>query len=311
MAKKKGNSRSGITSRFEGDRGKILLKDVIQQSNLFHSISEIDEIIQNSELKDIESGCSIIEQNGEDNDIFLIISGKFDVVINGRIVATRLPVAHVGEMSLIDSTAKRSATVVATEASSVLIIKEEVFASFADRHPTVWRQIAIELSKRLKERSKFIKEPRSEPIVFIASSSECLDVVREIQSCFGRDKFTTKPWTDSVFIPTKTPIEDLVSLVRNIDFGLVILSGEDVVRSRKKLADAPRDNVIFELGMLIGAIGRERTFIISEDGIDIKIPSDLIGVNHLKFKQNGSSLQSRISPVCNEIRKIIFELGSI
>lgn len=311
MAKKKGNSRNGITSRFEGDRGRILLKDVIQQSNLFHSISEIDKIIRNSELIVIEQGKSIIEQNGEDNDIFLIISGKFDVVINGRIVANRLPVAHVGEMSLIDPTAKRSATVVATEASSVLKIKEKIFASFADKHPTVWRQIAIELSKRLKERSKFIKEPRSEPIVFIASSSECLTIVREIQTCFGRDKFTTKPWTDNVFVPTKTPIEDLVNIVKNIDFGIVILADEDVVRSRKKQADAPRDNVIFELGMLIGAIGRERTFIVSEENVDLKIPSDLIGVNHLKYKQSSASLQSKITPVCNEIRKIIYELGSI
>ncbi len=46
-----------------------------------------------------------------------------------------------------------------------------------------------------------------------------------------------------------------------------------VTISREKKQAAPRDNVVFELGMFMGCLGRERCFVVNEEGADLKLPS--------------------------------------
>lgn len=312
MPEEQENPKSLISSRFKGERGIKLLCEVLSQSFLFNSISNIQTIVEDGELLDIASGNCIIEQGGSDNDLYLIISGKFEILVNNRVVAHRLPVNHVGEMALIDFTARRSATVRAVEDSLVLKMSEEKFSELADKNPVVWRRVSSELSRRLVERSKFVKEPRSQPVIFIASSTEGLKIAREIQNCFVHDPFIVNIWTDNVFAPTSSAIEDLLEKTKNIDFGIVVLTADDAVTSRDMDQLAPRDNVIFELGLILGSIGRERTFIISQRGKDIKIPSDLLGVSHLNYAEGDlTTIYSRISPACNDIRKIINTKNSI
>lgn len=307
----KEDTRSGMSRRFDGDRGRELLVGAISQSALFTSVPAVGDLTKNGELIDVKPGDTIITQGGEDNDIYLIVSGRFNIVINGRPVAAREPVTHVGEMALIDVTAKRCASVVATEPSVVLRVTEDEFSKFADKNPIVWRRIAIELSKRLKERSAFIKEPRSEPVVFIACSSEGLTIAREIQNLFHHDHFVVQIWTDNVFQPSRTPIEDLLEQCKKIDFGIVVFSPDDSVLSRDLNSLAPRDNVIFELGLIMGAIGRDRSFIVAQSGLDLKVPSDLLGVNQLSYNGTPENLAARLGPVCNQIRKVITERKSI
>lgn len=302
----------GISRRFSGDRGKILLTEILSQSSLFTSVHSVGELADKGELLDIEVGREIIKQGGEENDIFFIVSGKFNIVINGRILAVREPVNHIGEMALIDPTARRSASVVAAEDSVVLRLSEEIFSNFADANPLVWRRISVELGKRLKERSKLIIEPRSEPVMFIACSAESLEIARTIQNSFQYDRIIVQLWTDSVFQPSHTSIEDLLAFSKRIDFGIVVLTPDDIVESRNSVKWAPRDNVIFELGLILGSIGRERSFLVSQVGIDLKLPSDLLGINQLIYSDGSmEQLSSRLGPACNQLRRIIREKGSI
>ena len=48
--------------------------------------------------------------------------------------------------------------------------------------------------------------------------------------------------------------------------------------SGDKSADAPRDNVLFELGLFMGRLGRSRTFVAYNKDAGLKLPSDLAGV---------------------------------
>jgi len=311
-AEKQPESPSGMMSRFTGGNGQARLLEALTETTLLRGIDNIADFVAGAKLIEIPQGSAIIDQGSVENDLYLILSGSFNIIINGRHIATRGVGSHVGEMALIDYAARRSATVVAAEHSLVLKCPEPHFTDFADAHPKVWRRIAVELSRRLTERSKLIPVPRSEPVLFLGCAKESLDIAREIQTGFDHDPLVVEIWTDGVFNPSQTPIEDLDSLIRRIDFGVIVFSPDDKITSRNNEAFGPRDNVVFELGLLIGAIGRDRTFILVRRGVEMKLPSDLIGIKTIDYADGDcETMKSRLGPACNELRKIINRLGPL
>ncbi len=89
-----------------------------------------------------------------------------------------------------------------------------------------------------------------------------------------------------------------------------MLGPDDRVLSRGEETDAPRDNVIFELGLFMGALKRERTFLVLPRGLDIKVPTDILGLNPLTYqKGTQAEMPSLIAPVCDDLRQIIMKKG--
>ena len=280
------------------------------EESVLRGTSGLQEFVLACDIVEVESGKELIRQGDPDNDLFVIISGAFDVRANGRVVATRRASDHIGEIALIDCTARRTASAIATEPSLVLRCPEEHFSQFANKNPQVWRRLAVVLSRRLTERNRLISAPRAEPVVFVACSTEALETAREIQEAFDHDKFVVEIWTDGVFNASKTAIEDLTSLLGRIDFAVVLLTPDDKITSRSKRSFSPRDNVVFELGLAIGAIGRSRTVILLPRGEKLKLPSDLLGVKPIDYPTGDSpTLRRRLGPACNEIRKMVNFLG--
>jgi predicted nucleotide-binding protein len=301
-----------MISRFTGPAGEVLLLGVLTDESVLRGMPEIKTFLAGCELLEVAQGSELIRQGQSDNDLYIIISGSFNMEINGRHFTTRHVGTHVGEIALIDSTVRRSATARAAEHSLVLRCSEEHFSNYANKNPRVWRRLAVELSRRLSERNRLIRAPRTQPVLFIASSSENLGIANEVQAAFDHEPIVTERWTDGVFNPSNTPIEDLTSLVGRIDFAVVLITADDKIISRKTENFSPRDNVIFELGVAIGAIGRSRTMIVTPRGADIKIPSDLLGVKLIDFPPGEeSTITSRLGPACNEIRKVINRLGPL
>jgi predicted nucleotide-binding protein len=149
-------------------------------------------------------------------------------------------------------------------------------------------------------------------VLFVACSTEALPFAQEIQSALDRDPIVVEIWTDGIFHASNTPIEDLTAFVGKIDFAVVLLTPDDKISSRSKKIFGPRDNVVFELGLAIGAIGRTRTMMLVPRGVDLKLPSDLLGVMPIEYKADGNStIQSRIGPACTKIREIVKRLGPI
>jgi len=251
----------------------------------------------------------LITQDAPDNDIFFILAGRVSVWVNGKEVAIRAAGQHVGEMALIDSSAPRCASVLAIEPTVVAKIEEKNFTPIADKHPVLWRNLAVELGNRLRERGKQVVAPNPRPVVFIGSSKESLAPAREIQSLLSHDDLVARPWTDG-FRPSATSIENLERELAGADFAIMVLAADDVVVSRESSNSAPRDNVIWEHGFFAGGLGRGRTFIVKPRNIDLKLPSDWGGITLLDYDPNGTmdDLPSRLGLAVNSIRKEIARL---
>ena len=149
------------------------------------------------------------------------------------------PARHVGEMALIDSKARRCATVKAAEKSVVAKITEPEFSRLATAFPDLWRRIAVELCGRLRNRNGLIRWPNELPNIFICSSAENLTVAEQIQVGLDHHPSIVKLWTDQVFGPMKYTMEDLEREVATADFAIAVVMGEDVTRSRKRQSVAP------------------------------------------------------------------------
>jgi hypothetical protein len=73
-----------------------------------------------------------------------------------------------------------------------------------------------------------------------------------------------------------------------------------------------RDNVVFELGLFVGGIGRDRTFIVVPDNTpDLRLPSDLAGVTVGTYEtsRTDKKLRAALGPFCAEVREEINRRG--
>src|SRR5438067_96712 len=113
----------------------------------------------------------------------------------------------------------------------------------------------------------------AKPSVFIGSSSEGLDIARAIRGLLS-DAAEITLWNEGFFRPGNTFIETLVNALPRFDFAVLVLTGDDLIRRREIESFGPRDNVLFELGLFMGRLGRARTFLVHQSGVDLKIPSD-------------------------------------
>jgi CRP/FNR family transcriptional regulator, cyclic AMP receptor protein len=165
-----------------------------------------NEVDAKAQLFLVRAGDVLIEQNGTDNDIYLLLAGTLDISVNGRIIRRRLPNDHVGEMAALEPTQRRSATVTAAEDSVVAKLSEADFADLGSRYPQIYLlSIAKELARRLLQRNVLVSQARDKIRVFVISSAESLAVARVIQNAFEHDPFTTTVWTDGVYGQKKRP----------------------------------------------------------------------------------------------------------
>ena len=301
-----------MRSKFRGRSGKRLLIEALRQQHTLGCVPlVISKIARSSSIQKFPRGSSLIIQDSDDNRLAFILSGRVDIFVKGQKVAQRAATQHVGEMSVIDPKARRSATVVAVEETDVAWVEEEDFSKIAAAHPELWRALAVELADRLRQRGSLLRDRNSQPEVFIGSSSESLHVAKAIERSFKHDPVRINIWSRGVFGVSEATIESLESLLPKIDFAVLILTGDDKLISRKKDHLAPRDNVVFELGLFMGAIGRNRTFMLVEDTprAALRMPSDLRGVTYLRLKtKNKKPLQSSVTDAVSEIRNRILKL---
>jgi hypothetical protein len=73
----------------------------------------------------------------------------------------------------------------------------------------------------------------------------------------------------------------------------------------------PRDNVVFELGLFMGRLGRARTFVIQQRQGDLRLPTDLSGVTTAMYgwPRDDKNIKAALGPASDIIRDAIRQLG--
>jgi predicted nucleotide-binding protein len=300
-----------LLARFRGPDGTRYVIEAISDQILVHGDAEVArQLAAASDVDGHEAGRVIIEQHAAENDLFLILAGSVSITVNGREVAQRQARQTVGEMSLVDPSSRRSATVIAREETVTARLREQAFAQIAQRHPELWRRIAIELADRLRQRNLLVRARHNIPRVFIGSSSESLQVAHAIHAGLAHHPLDVNIWSTDVFGPSRFPIQSLEEQAMNGDFAVLVLGPDDRVSSRSGKRLAPRDNVVLELGLFIGAFGHERVFMVVPQGADIKIPTDLLGLTQLRYKPAKEQLlPERLKPVSDALFKAFVNQG--
>ena len=149
----------------------------------------------------------------------------------------------------------------------------------------------------------------NKPTIFIGSSSEGAPIAYAIQENLENlgDVYV---WTQGVFEFGSSYLGSLIKELDKADFAILVLTEDDITISRNEEAGSPRDNVIFELGLFIGKLGRDRSFFVYDTEKNIKIPSDLSGINGAGYKlQQSGNLVASMGAACNKIRTAVSKTG--
>lgn len=149
----------------------------------------------------------------------------------------------------------------------------------------------------------------SKPRIFVGSSSEGLEIARAIQYQLQNDADIVL-WNEGVFSLSHGYLETLVNTLNQFDYGIFVLRSEDTLVSRGTESRTSRGNVLFEMGMYFGHLGRSRTFAVYDSYARPAIVSDLHGVSFAPYDGSRSSdILSAVGPACFSIRQELKKWG--
>jgi len=139
------------------------------------------------------------------------------------------------------------------------------------------------------------------PKVFVGSSREALPVVRIVENALSEtcDVFS---WDTNSVNPGQYLFEGLLEISESVDFAILILSPDDKLNYRENEYNAPRDNVIFESGIFMSKVGRERVFLLSAD--NLKYPTDIAPIQRVPYQDLQESLQSAVASISRRINSL-------
>lgn len=267
-----------------------------------------EEVAKKGELVSYQSGEYIIKQGDYDQDVYYLLAGKVEMHINGSVLPyERAEGVSVGELSAVNASQARTASLLVKSETVALKVKPDVFLEIIHKYPSVALLLAQDVSSRLAQRNELINKSNEKPKLFIISTVESLEVARQVKLEFNHDNIEVTIWSSS-FAPGSYTLESLEKSVKESDFGLAIMQGDDLVVSRGAEHSAPRDNVIFELGLFMGHLSRSRTLIAVPQGEDVKLASDLRGLTILDYKI-GSNKKVDVMNLATNIRNHISSLG--
>lgn len=148
------------------------------------------------------------------------------------------------------------------------------------------------------------------PSLFIGSSSESLNIAEKVQTILDRELEVTI-WNQGVFKLNQSGFESLFNALDTFDYACFILADDDTVISRNVEKTVVRDNVLLELGLFLGKLGKNRVFVVYGRSNKPVFPSDLSGITFLDYddKRKDKNLVAALTPICSKIKDETIKYG--
>ena len=122
--------------------------------------------------------------------------------------------------------------------------------------------------------------------IFVGSSSEAKIVDTEVRKILEDMDTLPIDWRTQ-FRAGEFGLESLIRIKGECDAAILITTADDKIWYRGAEGFSPRDNLLFELGLFISALGRDRVGLVvatNQAGDVPKIPTDLAGLNYIYYK---------------------------
>lgn len=150
------------------------------------------------------------------------------------------------------------------------------------------------------------------PALFIASSVEGLPVADAINVNLDHDVHCTL-WRNGTFRLGSDSLGELIRKSSTVDFAVFVFTPDDITTMREKEVAVARDNVVFELGLFIGSLGKDRCYVVRPRGVEMHLPSDVAGVTTADYVADrpDKDVASALNVACTLIKARIKELGSL
>jgi predicted nucleotide-binding protein len=114
--------------------------------------------------------------------------------------------------------------------------------------------------------------------VFLGSSSEPLDHLGEIAMWLEGAGLEPLPWNGpALFLPGENTFLKLIEISKAVDAAVFIFAEDDKAWYREDTASQPRDKVLLEYGLFVGALGPKRAIICRRG--QAKAATDLQEIN--------------------------------
>jgi hypothetical protein len=152
-----------------------------------------------------------------------------------------------------------------------------------------------------------INYPNMKHKLFIGSSVEGLEFARALQRNLAYDAHV-RVWDQGIFRAGNYTLEALLKALSDNDFGAFIFLPEDISIIRGVRGPVVRDNLIFELGLFIGRLGRARAFFLKPQGSELHLPTDLKGINACEFDIEDPNPISGMGSAAGEVRDLMREV---
>jgi predicted nucleotide-binding protein len=267
-----------MLERFTDAAGRRRLIDAFGAQELVLSDAHLAQrFARAATLTALEKGRDLyVQGNPGKNSLYFLISGEFDLLINGVYIRTLMPGQMVGEFPIVDPGLPYAVTMRASDEVIVAIVSEDDFRSIAEGHPEIWKNMVKILVRRLYDSTRRIP-PRRPPCVFIGHGRSPL--WKELDSYISNELHIRTVTYETAGHAGESTERILEKMLAEATFAVLVLTAEDETAAATKRA---RQNVVHEAGLFQGVLGFQRAVMLVQS--EIEAFSNVAGLRYIAFE---------------------------